>query len=185
MNKNKRGFTLVELLVVIAIIGLLASIVLVSVNSARTKARDSKRISDIKQLMTALELYYDTNGHYPISGNCGAVNPGVNWCSSVQTLSGTHWIRDNTVINVLDPFITSEPLDPKQSATATWQPLNGGTYYYYSLGYGGGGQWYMIVFGLERYPHSLESQDGVRTCDGTIFHYGTGINGIITIGMSC
>jgi prepilin-type N-terminal cleavage/methylation domain-containing protein len=185
MKRHNHGFTLVELLVVISIIGLLASIVLVSVNSARSKARDSRRISDIRQLMIALELYYDSNGHYPISGTCGAVNPGVNWCNSVQTLSGSHWIRDNAVTNVLDPFITNEPLDPRQGTTANWQPLNGGTYFYYSLGYGGSGQWYMIVFGLERYPHSFESQDGVVTCDDTTFHYGTGSNGIITIGMSC
>lgn len=60
-----RGFTLIELLVVIAIIGILSSVVLASLNSARQKGRDARRISDIKQLQLALELYYDQNANYP------------------------------------------------------------------------------------------------------------------------
>ena len=63
---SRAGFTLVELLVVIAIIGILASVVLVSLNSARGKARDARRISDLHQLSLALENYYDSNGQYPI-----------------------------------------------------------------------------------------------------------------------
>jgi len=57
-NKS-RGFTLIELLVVIAIIGLLASIVLVSVGPARAKARDARRQSDIRQINLAMEMCYD------------------------------------------------------------------------------------------------------------------------------
>jgi len=65
IQRSQRGFTLIELLVVIAIIGILASIVLASLNSARQKGRDAKRISDVKQLQLALELYYDGYGAYP------------------------------------------------------------------------------------------------------------------------
>lgn len=66
-NKNvkQRGFTLIELLVVIAIIGLLSSVVLASLNSSRAKARDAKRISDIKQISLALEFFYDEHEYYP------------------------------------------------------------------------------------------------------------------------
>ncbi len=64
-QSRKGGFTLIELLVVISIIGLLASVVLVSLNSARLKARDVRRVADMKQIMTALDLYYDNNGRYP------------------------------------------------------------------------------------------------------------------------
>lgn len=65
--KNKqKGFTLVELLVVIAIIGILSAVVLASLNSARQKGRDAKRIGDMGQVKIALELYFDDNSSsYP------------------------------------------------------------------------------------------------------------------------
>ncbi len=63
--KKQQGFTLVELLVVIAIIGLLSTLAVVSLGSARAKARDARRISDIRQVQTALELYFATAGAYP------------------------------------------------------------------------------------------------------------------------
>jgi len=63
MLKNKKGFTLIELLVVIAIIALLSTIAVVSLGNARQKARDAKRIADIKQMQTALELDYNNTGN--------------------------------------------------------------------------------------------------------------------------
>ncbi len=66
MNKRNKGFTLIELLVVIAIIGILASIVLASLNSARKKSRDARRVADVKQIQLALEMYFDSNRNYPI-----------------------------------------------------------------------------------------------------------------------
>lgn len=58
---------MIELLVVIAIIGILSSVVLASLNSARSKARDTKRIADFRQIQTALELFYDQYGRYPVT----------------------------------------------------------------------------------------------------------------------
>jgi prepilin-type N-terminal cleavage/methylation domain-containing protein len=60
LKKSKGGFTLIELLVVIAIISLLSSVVFASLNSARAKARDAKRVSDLQQIRYALELLYPT-----------------------------------------------------------------------------------------------------------------------------
>lgn len=65
IKHRTQGFTLIELLVVIAIIGILSSVVVASLNSARTKARDARRVSDIKQIQVAIELYYDSQGEYP------------------------------------------------------------------------------------------------------------------------
>lgn len=56
------GFTLIELLIVISIIGVLATLILLQLGIARSRARDAKRIVDMGQVRTALELYYDDNG---------------------------------------------------------------------------------------------------------------------------
>ena len=61
MKKNKTGFTLIELLIVISIIGVLSSVVISSLKTAREKARDAQRLSDVKQIQTALEMFYNEN----------------------------------------------------------------------------------------------------------------------------
>lgn len=71
---TKKGFTLIELLVVIAIIGILSSVVLASLNDARQKSRDTKRIADVKQLQLALELFFDANGKYPTAAQFAATD---------------------------------------------------------------------------------------------------------------
>jgi type II secretion system protein G len=63
---KKRGFTLIELLVVIAIIGILASIILVSLSGARAKGRDGQRVANLKSIQLALSLYYNDHGFYPL-----------------------------------------------------------------------------------------------------------------------
>ena len=77
IQKNS-GFTLIELLVVIAIIGILAAVVLVSLNSARQKSRDAKRLADVRQVMTALELFYNDNNKYPLPAAASATGPTSN-----------------------------------------------------------------------------------------------------------
>lgn len=68
---------MIELLVVIAIIGILSSVILASLNTARQKARDARRLADVKQLQIALELYNDANGQYPTAiDNPHLVTPG-------------------------------------------------------------------------------------------------------------
>ncbi len=71
-QKSKSGFTLIELLVVIAIIGLLASTVMASLSSARMKSRDARRLSDLKQLRTAITLYYMDHKQWPCAGLGGS-----------------------------------------------------------------------------------------------------------------
>jgi prepilin-type N-terminal cleavage/methylation domain-containing protein len=72
--KKEKGFTLIELLVVVAIIGILATVVLSSLGAARTRARDARRISEMKNFQTALEAYYLDNNGYP--GMAASTNNG-------------------------------------------------------------------------------------------------------------
>lgn len=90
-TKTRSGFTLIELLVVISIIGLLSTLAMVALNSARVKSRDAKRAADMQQIQTAMALYFDTNGTYAftvnadgtggVSATCGANATGVSACT--------------------------------------------------------------------------------------------------------
>ena len=96
----KKAFTLVELLVVIAIIGILSTLSVVALNSARAKARDARRLSDIKQIRTALDMYYDSAGTYPTSlipGSPLSYN-GLDFLAKVpdDPLSSQHYIYAQT-----------------------------------------------------------------------------------------
>lgn len=99
------GFTLIELLVVIAIIGVLASTVLASVNTARAKSRDARRKADLSQLRLALELYYDANGAYPPSA------AGPNWYSSEPGDNGSN-NGGNWIPGLTPTYMSSLPRDP-------------------------------------------------------------------------
>ncbi|MFH1246451.1 MAG: type II secretion system protein [Candidatus Liptonbacteria bacterium] len=63
--KSSKGFTLIEMLIVIAVIGILASLVLVGLGPVQKRGRDARRISDLRQVQNALELYFSKEGHYP------------------------------------------------------------------------------------------------------------------------
>jgi type II secretion system protein G len=105
---RSRGFTLIELLVVIAIIGLLASIILASLNTAQQKGRDARRIADLKEVQLALELYYDANSTYPVQATGLAAT--ISASSIPTTLAPT--------------YISQTPVDPSQ-------PSSGSSPYYY------------------------------------------------------
>jgi prepilin-type N-terminal cleavage/methylation domain-containing protein len=104
---RSRGFTLIELLVVIAIIGLLSSVVLASLNTARAKANDAKRLADMRTIQTGLELYAsDHNGLYPIASNS-------TWASQCQAWGS---FPANSVIPGLVPtYLPSFPSDPQMN----------------------------------------------------------------------
>jgi prepilin-type N-terminal cleavage/methylation domain-containing protein len=97
-----RAFTLIELLIVIAIIGILAAVILISLNSAQKSARDGKRVGDLDQVVRALELYRsDNNDAYPPVGGA------TFGCTSHNCLSG---LTDDLVPNYL-PSIGVDPVE--------------------------------------------------------------------------
>jgi prepilin-type N-terminal cleavage/methylation domain-containing protein len=90
MKNGNKGFTLIELLVVIAIIGLLSTLAVVALNSARQKSRDSKRVADTKQIQTALELYFADNNRYPdMATNTELGSSSTNKLCGSGTFAGT------------------------------------------------------------------------------------------------
>ena len=91
MKHQSRGFTLIELMVVVAIIGLLSSVVLASLNTARSKGNDAARMQNVKALGTAMELYYSDNNSYPKNGT-------VNTATTIGSLSTYLAPKDISVI---------------------------------------------------------------------------------------
>ena len=65
MIQTRKGFTLIEMLIVVAVVGILASLVLVGLAPVQRQGRDARRISDLRQVQTGLELYFVRNGEYP------------------------------------------------------------------------------------------------------------------------
>lgn len=125
---KEKGFTLIELLIVIAIIGLLSSVVLASLSSARTKSRDSKRLEDMKQLQLAIEMYADDNGGvYPTKATFQLYGGAYGDTRYVQTCSkNTLW--DSELGPLLKPYMSKVPRDP--SGNEIWPYC----YYYFPEG---------------------------------------------------
>ncbi len=113
MKSKKPAFTLIELLVVIAIIGILATLAVVSLQNARKNARDAKRIADVKQMQTALELYYNDIGQYPLTGEID---------TSIATGSNTYMATVPTAPTPADGECT------EGDNNYTYESANGSTY---------------------------------------------------------
>lgn len=119
--KKAKGFTLIELLVVIAIIGLLSTLAVVALNNARQKSRDAKRVSDVKQISTALELYFADNNGYPTAAT--AITLGG---TSSDCLDGTNGFSGTCSGTVYMGVVPSN-LTPGGTAY-TYTSANGSTY---------------------------------------------------------
>jgi prepilin-type N-terminal cleavage/methylation domain-containing protein len=171
MYIKKKGFTLIELLVVVAIIGILAIVVLNSLSSARARARDSKRLLDIKNIQTALEVYYLSNNVYPIGG----------W-------SGSHTGEWENLANILRVSLPTDPTNTSTTTNDNAASIGNYVYSYYATNAPDGcrGHSYMIVFNLEG-RNGDGQNDGMSGCPpsppiydyGNSFVVGVGEDGIL------
>lgn len=140
----RRGFTLIELLVVVAIIGLLASIIMTSLTSARKKARDARRTSDLRAIIFALDLMYDTEKRYA----CLYLD------SSVYPTFLDYLVRNG--------YLSANPKDPVNTDTTN-------SYFYVSFKATPGGpcgQFFHFNYDTESSPHVVGTQCAAAGGDG-------------------
>lgn len=136
-NKNQKGFTkgftLIELLVVIAVMGLLISVMLTSVNSARKKSRDGKRAAEAVQMRSALEMYYLDNGGFPVCGT--ALNEYTCSGAGITSAFGTILTkRDNKDSNWWDiALVKIANAEIKYIGKIPTDPLNSGANVFYYI----------------------------------------------------
>lgn len=108
-TSRNRGFTLIELMVVITIIGLLSSTVITSMRNVRMKAKDARRVSDLRSIRLALELYHSTNNSYPSTSGA--------WRSQCSTWGG--YAANNVIPGLAPQYIAAVPADPDMVVTGT------------------------------------------------------------------
>lgn len=152
---NKKGFTLIELLVVIFIIGLLASIATYALGSARAKARDTRRVQDIRQLNTALLMYYTANGSFPQTNG-----------------SGNSWPETTNIPPLVPTYIGELPKPPSSPGNGCSDEQN--KYYYRSL-YGNA---YSLTFCIGSQVGSLSPGYYAITASGMRGRYDMDGNGV-------
>jgi general secretion pathway protein G len=99
---SRKGFTLIEILIVVAIISILASVVLVGLGPTQQSGRDARRLSDIREVQTGLELYFSKCGFYPGSASCGGAGTAIDYTNMATALTGSS-IGVSTVPN--DPTV--------------------------------------------------------------------------------
>ena len=121
--QKTKGFTLIELLVVISIISLLSSVVLSSLSSARSKARDAKRMSDLRQINNAIILYADSN-----SGSLPTNNGWFTSINNTNPLPAYQAFKTNVGPYFGGGILPEDPNNTPGSCT-------GGFCYYYGEGY--------------------------------------------------
>ena len=177
---TKKGFTLVELLVVISVIGMLSTIAVVSLGTARQKARDTTRIATMKQVATGLEQFYADTGGYPaeVATTAAYAIGGHVLCNATTRASGTDFDNSTctgtayTTVSV-DP--TPLPTSSVACPTAATFPFAAAVYNNYCYGddkaYASGvyGTTYQILWSIENSANNpLTGSKCITSPSGTI-----------------
>lgn len=153
--RSRFGFTLIELLVVVSIIGFLSAIVISSLGGVRMKARDTRRLVDLREIRKALELYNNDYGIYPGEGEY--YSDGSSWALLAADLS---------------PYISRLPLDPlnKRGLGSSWE---NGNYLYSYWHYSG-------TFSTDRYDliGQVEGSNNPNRCEIKCWQWYTSETGV-------
>ena len=127
MKRSYKGFTLIELLVVIAIIGLLSTLAVVALNSARQRSRDAKRVADIRQIQTALELGFSETSEYPTAAT--AVTLGTAAATTVLCNNAGNAVWQGSTTGCTTTFMGLVPSNPDPNGAAySYTSATGATY---------------------------------------------------------
>jgi prepilin-type N-terminal cleavage/methylation domain-containing protein len=158
-HNKKSGFTIIELLVVVAIIGTLASIIMVSVESARSKARDTARKTALSQIQVALELYRNDHGTFQVAG-AGWMGGGQGWLAlengSTYSTAVTRVLYNEGYLPV--PLIEDPTTSPG-----------------YMIYVCNNGQSYGLYATMEN-PSSTETAEAISACNGVSVNQSYGKN---------
>jgi prepilin-type N-terminal cleavage/methylation domain-containing protein len=166
-HHSRRGFTLIELLVVIAIIGVLASVIMVSLNSARTKAANATAAQQIREYQKALTLHYAETNSYPGNSTWGCIGRGYTNISNRCWVSTSSYTETNTTAVAFRNAVS-----PYMNATIIPGPRN----LPYGSMYRPNGTGYQMILMLEgdvscpvgtKNVNSLYSSNGETRCDIT------------------
>lgn len=133
--KRARGFTLIEVLTTVAIIGVLASIVVLSLSEARAKGRDAQRLTDLKNIEIALVSYRLENGFYPMTDPNTASGTGYAWTANCALIGA--WTDGNKpnvgptawIPGLAPTYIQQLPTDPKSDTNKCYMYSSNGKDY--------------------------------------------------------
>jgi prepilin-type N-terminal cleavage/methylation domain-containing protein len=121
MQQNKKGFTLIELLVVVALLGVLTTLLMANFNAARQRSRDTQRKSDLKNVQTALRLYYNDLGNYPENSSAKEI-AGCGSAGTAVCAWGEEWSVGSTL------YMSTLPEDPTPAQIYRYTQIDLDTY---------------------------------------------------------